>query len=148
MPSSSRCCAGSPTCRFEWRPAPQLAAGVLVAGLLAMLALCLCELAPAWRAPLMLACGLHAIDRARRWLARPGCALACNRRTGQAWVDGEPVLLQPRWRCGLLQLCWQRGGRWQRRLCLPGQLPAAVIGELRQWPGPRMHSRKHPPVAT
>ena len=147
MPSSSRCSARSPTCRCEWYPAPLIAATVLATGLLAMAGLILTNLPGSWVPPAQLLCGVGCVLQARRWLSRPRVLLVLSRCSGQAWVDGEPVALSVGWRCGLPQLRWRSDGRLHCRVFAPGQLPPAVVSELRQWPGASMHSRTRPPVA-
>lgn len=148
MPNSSRSSARLPPCRLEWSPAPAVAAGVLLASLLAIAGLCLTALPDGVRFAAQLACAVYGLWQARQWLSSPVQALVLDRHGGQVWVDGHAVeAFQPGWRCGLLQLRWRLAGRWQRRVCLPWQLAPGVVSELRQWPQQAKHSRNDAPVA-
>lgn len=135
MSNWSHCCAKSLPCRFEWQPAAQVTAGLLVLGLLAMLAL----LASAWPRPaLNLAvciAGLLAVMQALQWQRRAPLAFVVDRYQARASCDGielEQLLLIQR--CGVHVLRWRLAGRQRQCVFLPGQLPAAAISELHQWP--------------
>ena len=137
MPSSSRSSTRLPPCRLEWQPAALVTAGLLLLGLMAMLALLLSDLPRPWLNRAICLPGLLALWQALRWQALPMRRFVFDRANTRASVDGQPMDgLRVSQRCGLLVLCWRRpvGRGWQQCVLFPALLPGAVVSELRQWP--------------
>ena len=147
MPNWPHSFPPSATCRTTWRPEPEVAWALVVLSLLAALALWCCALTARQALPLSLLVPVAGAFQARRWCRRPPVAWQFDHARATVWREGRQLEeVRVHWRCGLVVLSWQAGGRRRdRQLFLPWRLPGEAVRELRQWPAHSQLTRQVAP---
>ena len=146
MPTSRRSRSASPPLRIELRGSRQLAALLVMLGVLGGAVLWLTELPAALAVPGSIVCVLYGahlgrVER-RRW------PVELLLRGAGAQVDGVAVeALDLGWRGPLTLIAWRSGGRHHRRVAWPDVVDAGLRRELRLWVSTRRPDADAPAVA-